>query len=111
MLSQNVSNKYVLLLAFLAIIIGVGIASFAFKNKDKTEESQLRQIPSVVESDKTNSPKTIPENSQSQNQNQSKDKICIQVITPAKNPETGETEDFPTPCDVPEGWKIIDSSN
>ena len=30
--------------------------------------------------------------------------ICIQVITPARNPQTGEVRDFPTPCDVPEGW-------
>jgi len=29
---------------------------------------------------------------------------CIQVITPAKNPNTGACKDFPTPCDVPEGW-------
>lgn len=33
--------------------------------------------------------------------------MCAQVITPAKNPETQEIRDFPTPCDVPEGWKII----
>jgi len=33
--------------------------------------------------------------------------LCIQVITPARNPQTGETRDFPTPCDVPEGWEII----
>ena len=32
---------------------------------------------------------------------------CIQVITPARNPQTGETRDFPTPCDVPEGWMKI----
>lgn len=30
---------------------------------------------------------------------------CIQVITPARNPETGEERDFPTPCDVPQGWE------
>ena len=30
--------------------------------------------------------------------------ICIQIITPARNPETDEVKDFPTPCDVPEGW-------
>lgn len=30
--------------------------------------------------------------------------ICIQVITPARNLQTGEVRDFPTPCDVPEGW-------
>ncbi|GEM_PF-5940388 len=32
---------------------------------------------------------------------------CIQVITPARNPQTGEIKDFPTPCDVPEGWVTI----
>lgn len=32
---------------------------------------------------------------------------CIQVITPARNPQTGEVKDFPTPCDVPEGWEVI----
>jgi hypothetical protein len=29
---------------------------------------------------------------------------CIQVIQSAKNLKTGEIRDFPTPCDVPEGW-------
>lgn len=33
--------------------------------------------------------------------------FCIQVITRARNPQTGEVRDFPTPCDAPEGWKII----
>jgi hypothetical protein len=30
---------------------------------------------------------------------------CVQVVTPAQNPETGECRKFPTPCDVPQGWK------
>ena len=30
--------------------------------------------------------------------------FCIQVITAASDPETGDTRDFPTPCDVPVGW-------
>ena len=34
---------------------------------------------------------------------------CIQVITPAVNPETGEIKEFPTPCDVPEGWEKIEN--
>ena len=34
---------------------------------------------------------------------------CIQVITPARNPETGEVRDFPTPCDVPGGWEVVRS--
>lgn len=33
--------------------------------------------------------------------------VCIQVITRAKNPLTEEEKDFPTPCDVPFGWEII----
>jgi hypothetical protein len=37
----------------------------------------------------------------------SKDRFCIQVITPARNPQTGEVRDFPTPCDVPAGWEPV----
>jgi len=35
-------------------------------------------------------------------------RFCIQVVTPACNPETGECIDFGTPCDVPEGWIVGD---
>ncbi len=31
---------------------------------------------------------------------------CIQVITHAYHPDTLEEKDFPTPCDVPEGWIV-----
>lgn len=34
---------------------------------------------------------------------------CPQVTTPAKNPATGECQDFSTPCDVPEGWEKVES--
>ncbi len=33
--------------------------------------------------------------------------FCIQVITPAMNPETKECKEFSTPCDVPKGWKKV----
>ncbi len=36
------------------------------------------------------------------------DVVCVQVITPAKNPATGEVVDYPTPCDVPDGWEALD---
>ena len=36
-----------------------------------------------------------------------KETLCAEVITPAKNPDTQEIRDFPTPCDIPEGWQII----
>lgn len=35
---------------------------------------------------------------------------CIQVITRARNPQTGEEKDFPTPCDMPEGWAEVNAS-
>lgn len=34
-------------------------------------------------------------------------KVCVQVITPARNSKTGECRDFPTPCDVSEGWERV----
>jgi hypothetical protein len=35
--------------------------------------------------------------------------ICIQVVTPARDPATGYCKNFPTPCDVPQGWSRVDS--
>ncbi len=34
---------------------------------------------------------------------------CIQVIAPAVDPDTGTCQEFPTPCDVPDGWIDVDS--
>jgi hypothetical protein len=34
---------------------------------------------------------------------------CAQVITPARNPSTDECQEFPTPCDVPDGWETVQS--
>ena len=34
---------------------------------------------------------------------------CIQVITAAKDPLTGRCQQFPTPCDVPNGWQKVSS--
>lgn len=36
------------------------------------------------------------------------DVACAQVITPARNDATGECAEFPTPCDVPEGWLQVE---
>jgi len=33
--------------------------------------------------------------------------MCAQIIARAKNPDTGEEREFPTPCDVPLGWQNI----
>ena len=34
-------------------------------------------------------------------------KNCAQVVTKARQPKSGEIRDFPTPCDVPDGWEKI----
>lgn len=34
---------------------------------------------------------------------------CAKVITPARNPETGDIQEFPTTCSVPEGWERIEN--
>jgi hypothetical protein len=34
-------------------------------------------------------------------------RVCIQVIATARNNQTGEVRDFPTPCDVPAGWTAV----
>lgn len=38
-------------------------------------------------------------------------KVCIQVITTAKNLKTGEVRQFPTPCDVPDGWEVTPATS
>jgi len=35
--------------------------------------------------------------------------VCAQVITPARNLNTGVCIEYPTPCDVPEGWDVVGS--
>ena len=38
---------------------------------------------------------------------QENEEQCAQVVTPARNPETGDIREFPTPCDVPDSWELI----
>ncbi len=40
---------------------------------------------------------------------QEKKDICVQVITPAIDPATGNCKEFKTPCDVPKGWLKTES--
>src|SRR3989344_1385716 len=64
---------------------------------DNFEEELLNQILSTF--------KFIP--STGSGQVSPSPEFCIQVITPARNAQTGEVRDFPTPCDVPEGWSRL----
>jgi len=35
--------------------------------------------------------------------------LCAQVVTDARNPTTGEVQEFQTPCDVPLGWDTLET--
>lgn len=88
-------------------LVGLGIIAGAFLGPrlapkifiDDGYTSDRKTSPAVYEGQEINRPpqgKTHPSGT-----------ACIQVITPAKNVKTGEVRDFPTPCDVPEGWEKI----
>jgi len=49
------------------------------------------------------------EESSGNNENGQEDGVCIQVISYAENPGTGECQQFSTPCDIPDGWEKKDS--
>lgn len=76
--------KNVIIVA-LALVVGFGYYQFVYTKKPMP--------PATAPTTATTTPET--------------DAVCIQVITPARNPDTGDIREFPTPCDVPEGWEVI----
>ncbi|MDD2934850.1 MAG: hypothetical protein PHX25_00020 [Candidatus Pacebacteria bacterium] len=34
---------------------------------------------------------------------------CVEVLTDARNPETGEIKEFPNLCDIPDGWDVLET--
>jgi len=78
-------KKIVLILSIFVAGVLTGIIGYATYG---TQDTIVEDIPLVK--DKTEN-----------------DTVCIQVITPARNSQTGDIREFPTPCDVPEGWDII----
>ena len=83
------NNPYMLLLAMLVTAILIGSIVYLFLSKG-VETPSNEQITSPKSS-------SLPTNSK-------KGQVCIQVITEACNPATGECREFGTPCDVPDGW-------
>jgi len=57
-------------------------------------------------------PKPIPVPKPVQNQvPNNSSQVCDKVITRAKNLQTGEIKEFPTPCDVPSDWYLLFNEN
>ncbi|HHD78235.1 MAG TPA: DUF5011 domain-containing protein [Epsilonproteobacteria bacterium] len=51
-------------------------------------------------------PEDVNETDTNETQETNNSVVCMQVITLAYDPQTNEERDFPTPCDVPEGWVV-----
>ncbi len=71
--------------------------------REKIEKLAERDDEDEREDNETRGNKTEERN------NEGKGRVCTQVITPAKNETTGECKEFPTPCDVPDGWEKVRS--
>lgn len=71
-------------------------------------ENAREKIERLTERERDDKNKTRNE-TDNEKEDDDRNRVCIQVITPAKNPKTGECEEFPTPCDVPESWNIVGS--
>lgn len=104
----DIPNKTIAYFAIIAILIGLGVAYFVSQPQNSDETSIIRAIQTGQDkqdtlfiSPRSNTPVKPTNNIHND------ETFCIQVITPARNLQTGDTEDFPSPCDVPEGWKII----
>lgn len=87
------------------VIIGVGLVILALVVYYRYIIYPLQPF----QSGKPPSPLTSPTISKPPGSDEGR--FCIQVITPAKNPKTGECQEFPTPCDVPEGWDKVSGCN
>jgi hypothetical protein len=107
----NIKNSIVLYISIVAIIIGIALAYFISYSDKKLEPETIRSGISEQQNipSSTNTPPQqeiiVPE--ASPKPTPTEDRICAQVITPARDPNTGEIEEFPTPCDVPEGWELM----
>ncbi|MCC7356795.1 MAG: hypothetical protein IT410_04275 [Candidatus Doudnabacteria bacterium] len=102
---KQISNKSIAYFAIIAILIGLGIAYFVSQPNGNNGSVEVRTIKTGQEVEKIQPDRNTP--SKPAEEVTSDDEFCIQVITPARNPQTGDTEDFPSPCDVPEGWELI----
>ena len=80
----------------IVLFIGAAIGWFGHLYYGDTVETWIQKL-------QTPSEQTMPVEERAGGE------LCAQVITPAINPETKEIKEFPTPCDVPEGWDVIEN--
>jgi hypothetical protein len=108
----QISNKIFILLAIFALSVGL---IFAVNQNPNQPSSEIETIynpnnPSPITPLNKSSQNKTDQGGLDKNKELEDKSVCIQVITAGKNKVTGEVKDFPSPCDVPEGWEIIDTS-
>ncbi len=95
-------NRYGIGVILLIIIVFLFFVSILYLPKVLKKENPTTVVPTPVIS-------LYP--TTSENKPTEEPEMCAQVITSARNSKTGECKDFPTPCDVPEGWEKVASCN
>lgn len=90
--SQEGYLVLVLLIPLLMIVIAVGVFGWVWYSRSQGNVSELNVAESVVVT-----PSPIA----------SVEQVCAQVVTSVVDPVSGQCRQFPTPCDVPSGWKMV----
>lgn len=122
-MQKQISAKILLGGIGVAVFVGVAMAiyfaPYLGRNNGITESVEYENFAPKFESNEVNAPptgkatpkKTNPVSpSPTPNPSFGVDgggRACIQVVTTARHTFTGEIRDFPTPCDVPDGWEPI----
>jgi hypothetical protein len=89
--------KYAQRIGILVLAFGFALTVFAPSALAETKQDLQAQLQALLKQVEELKAKIAQENR------------CLQVVTPAKNPTTGECKDFLTPCEVPSGWKKVNS--
>lgn len=110
----HIHTKLLLVLIIGAAVLGLGLAKAFYPTKNPliqdeqtTLDGELPYVfpPATNPFEKT--PPAAPSGNNSPAQAAKEPQLCIQVVTPAVNRDTLEIREFPTPCDVPEGWEAL----
>jgi hypothetical protein len=90
-------NKHILLGYVFLFLVFMGAISSVYYWENKEQAARTAESMTL--------PRNVGSGEQATDPSDSDLVVCAQVITSAFNPRTGEIREYPTPCDVPEGWQ------
>jgi hypothetical protein len=93
-------------IGFAIVMIAISVLVGYMFSRSRPTQLPSNEVEIIDSSSKTSVPAdtaTAPEKLRIE-----RDVMCAQVITVAENPSTGDIREFPTPCDVPPGWRKIE---